>query len=168
MTIKQKLPLLFSLLCVLVVAGCKAPPPPLTDDSIVSSTVDGVTLSYRHAITPPAQFEPVNKPYRALYDASVMSKPGFNGNLVKHLENGQGYTVLGTVENNWFAIAEGDSDQLVGYVPLRAGVAADRYDATVRADSRRVRRAPAKKTCVSVDGDSKACRNSNNGTWILN
>ncbi|WP_173636104.1 SH3 domain-containing protein [Paramixta manurensis] len=165
----MKIRIALSLLFVLSVAGCKAPPPKVTDDTIVSSTVDGVKLTYRHAITPPTSFTPVNEEYRALYNASVMSRPNFGGNVVRHLDNGQPYTVLGSVENNWFAIAEKDQDQLLGYVPLRAVVKSDLYDKTVKADLRRkrVRSAPAKKTCVAVDGDSKACQNTNNGTWII-
>lgn len=40
-----------SLLFVFAVAGCKAPPK-ITDDTMVTSTVDGVTLIHRHAVTP--------------------------------------------------------------------------------------------------------------------
>ncbi|WP_026111500.1 SH3 domain-containing protein [Winslowiella toletana] len=165
----MKIQIALSLLLVVMVSGCKAPPPPVTDDTIVSSTVDGVTLTYRHAITPPTSFTPANEEYRALYKASVMSTPGFGGKLVRQLENGQTFTVLGSVENNWFAIAETGQDQLIGYVPLRAGVKSELYDKTVKADARRVRRAaPAKKTCVAVNGEGQACRNSSSGTWIIN
>lgn len=139
----------------------------MTDDTIVSSTVDGVTLTYRHAVQPPATFTPVNEEYRALYGASVMTRPDFGGKLVSYLDNGKPYTVLGTVENNWFAIAEQGEEQMMGYVPLRAVVKSDLYTKTVKADSRRKRvRAAAKKTCVAA-GDSKACQNSNSGTWII-
>lgn len=165
----MKIRIALSLLFVLTVAGCKAPPAPITDDTIVSSTVDGVKLTYRHAVQPPVSFTPVNEEYRALYNASVMTTPDFSGKVVTHLENGQPYTVLGTVENNWFAIAEVGQEQLIGYVPLRALVKSDLYEKTVKADSRRKRvRSAAKKTCVAVAGDSKACQNSNNGTWIIN
>ncbi|MCX0501434.1 SH3 domain-containing protein [Erwinia billingiae] len=162
-----KIRIALSLLFVLTVAGCKAPPPAMTDDTIVSSTVDGVTLTYRHAVQPPTSFTPVNEEYRALYDASVMNRPDFGGKLVSNLENGKPYTVLGSVENNWFAIAEQGQEQLIGYVPLRAVVKSALYDKTVKADSRRKRvRAATKKTCVAA-GDSKACQNSNSGTWII-
>ncbi|WP_162834964.1 SH3 domain-containing protein [Erwinia oleae] len=157
-----------SLLFVLMVSGCKTPPPPMTDDTVVSSTVDGVKLTHRHAVQPPKTFTPVNEAYRALYSASVMTRPDFGGKVVSYLETGKTYTVLGSVENNWFAIAEQDQEQLLGYVPLRAVVKSDLYNSTVKADSRRKRpRTPAKKTCVAVDGDSKACQNNNNGTWII-
>ena len=100
-----------------------------------------------------------------------MSRPDFGGKVVRHLENAQPYTVLGRVENNWLAIAEKDQDQLIGYVPLRAVVKSALYEETIKADQRRKRvRAtqPAKKkTCVAVDGDSKACQNSSSGTWII-
>lgn len=164
----MKIQIAFSLLLVALVSGCKAPPPPVTDDTVVSSTVDGVKLTYRHAITPPTSFTPINEEYRALYNASVMTTPGFGGKLVRHLDNSQTFTVLGAVENNWFAIAESGQEQLIGYVPLRAGVKSELYDKTVKADSRRVRRAaPAKKTCVA-NGEGQACRSSSSGTWIIN
>lgn len=170
MRIVVKIRIALGLLFVLSVAGCKSPPP-VNDDTIVSSTVDGVTLTYRHAITPPHTFSPVNEEYRALYNASVMSRPDFGGKVVRHLENAQPYTVLGRVENNWLAIAEKDQAQLIGYVPLRAVVKSALYEETIKADQRRKRvRAtqPAKKkTCVAVDGDSKACQNSSSGTWII-
>jgi len=170
MRIVVKIRIALGLLFVLSVAGCKWPPS-VNDDTIVSSTVDGVTLTYRHAITPPHTFSPVNEEYRALYNASVMSRPDFGGKVVRHLENAQPYTVLGRVENNWLAIAEKDQDQLIGYVPLRAVVKSALYEETIKADQRRKRvRAtqPAKKkTCVAVDGDSKACQNSSSGTWII-
>lgn len=163
-----KIQIALSLLFVLTVAGCKAPVPPVTDDTIVSSTVDGVKLTYRHAVEPPATFTPVNEEYRALYNASVMTRPDFGGKLVSHLENSKPYTVLGSVENNWLAIAEQGEEQMIGYVPLRAVVKSDLYDKTIKADSRRKRvRAPAKKTCVAVDGDSKACQNNASGTWVI-
>jgi hypothetical protein len=172
MRIKVKIQIALGLLLVLGVAGCKSSPP-VTDDTLVSSTVDGVVLTYRHAITPPKTFTPINEEYRALYNASVMSRPDFGGKLVRQLENGQSYTVLGSVENNWFAIAEKDQDQLIGYVPLRAVVKSGLYNKTIKADRRRKRTRPApaapvkKKNCVAVDGNSKACQNSNSGTWII-
>ncbi|QMV52838.1 SH3 domain-containing protein [Ewingella americana] len=165
-----KIQIALSLLLVALVSGCKAPPPPpVTDDTVVSSTVDGVTLTYRHAVTPPTTFTPVNAEYRALYNASVMTTPDFSGKLVRQLVNGQTFTVLGAVENNWLAVAETGQEQMLGYVPLRAGVKSELYEQTLKADARRVRRAaPAKKTCVSVNGDGQACRNSSSGTWIIN
>jgi len=179
-----------SLLFVIAVAGCKAPPL-ITDDTLETSTVDGVALVHRHAVVPPGQFSPINEAYRALYPTSVMTRPDFGGKVVTSLETGGTYTVLGMVENNWLAIgelpqqaeapAEGQKTddataiaspaaaQLTGYVPFRALVKSDLYDQTLKADQpkRRVRSA-RKKTCVSVDGDSKACQNENSGTWIIN
>ncbi|MFS2222864.1 SH3 domain-containing protein [Pantoea sp. B65] len=166
-----KIRIALSLIFVLTAAGCIAPNPPLTDDTLVSSTVDGVTLTYRHAITPPAQFIPLNEQHRALYTASVMSRPDFGGKLVRYLDYGETYTVLGTVENNWLAIAGGDQQQLLGYVPRRAGVKSDLWEKTIKADARRkrARATPSSKpNCLAVDGDSKACQSSNNGTWIIN
>lgn len=181
-----------SLMFVFAVAGCKAPPK-MTDDTIVNSTVEGVTFSHRYAVKPPAQFTPVNEAYRALYPASIMTRPDFGGKVVDTLKSGETYTVIGQVENNWLALgdaaqaAEPQDDaakssdsktvapqaataRLIGYVPFRAVVKSELYDQTLKADQpkRRARASSKKKTCVSVDGDSKACQNSNSGTWIIN
>ena len=182
------------LMFVFAVAGCKAPPK-MTDDTIVSSTVDGVTLSHRYAVQPPAQFSPVNEAYRALYPASIMTRPSFGGKVVDTLKSGETYTVIGQVENNWLALGESaqaadeaqpetapaddkkaqqpaaqPAVQLIGYVPFRAVVKSALYEQTIKADQpkRRDRDSRKKKTCVAVDGDSKACQNSNSGTWIIN
>ncbi|MDR6297208.1 SH3 domain-containing protein [Pantoea dispersa] len=178
------------LMFVFAVAGCKAPPK-MTDDTIVSSTVDGVTLSHRYAVQPPAQFSPVDEAYRALYPASIMTRPSFGGKVVDTLKSGETYTVIGQVENNWLALGESaqaadeaqpetapaddkkaqqPAVQLIGYVPFRAVVKSALYEQTIKADQpkRRARASSKKKTCVAVDGDSKACQNSNSGTWIIN
>lgn len=182
------------LMFVFAVAGCKAPPK-MTDDTIVSSTVDGVRLSHRYAVQPPAQFSPVNEAYRALYPASIMTRPSFGGKVVDTLKSGETYTVIGQVENNWLALGEQaqaadevqpeaaaaddkkaqqpaaqPAVQLIGYVPFRAVVKSALYEQTIKADQpkRRARASSKKKTCVAVDGDSKACQNSNSGTWIIN
>jgi len=183
-----------ALMFVFAVAGCKAPPK-MTDDTIVSSTVDGVTLSHRYAVQPPAQFSPVNEAYRALYPASIMTRPSFGGKVVDTLKSGKTYTVIGQVENNWLALGESaqaadeaqpetapaddkkaqqpaaqPAVQLIGYVPFRAVEKSALYEQTIKADQpkRRARASSKKKTCVAVDGDSKACQNSNSGTWIIN
>jgi len=164
-----KIHVALSLIGVLSLVGCIPRTPPLTDESIVSTTVDGVELTYRYAILPPVQFTPVNEEYRALYNASVMNRPDFGGKLMRYLNNGETYTVAGKVENGWFAIA-GEQQELVGYVPLRAGVKSELWEKTVKADSRRKRvksNKPAKPTCVAVAGESKACQSANNGTWII-
>jgi len=156
----------FTLLAALTLSGCKAPPPAVTDDTVVASVVDGVTLTHRHAVKAPTSFTPVNENYRALYNASVMTSPDYGGKVVRYLENGKPFLVLGEVENRWFAIADVDQQQLIGYVPLKAGVKSDLYDATVRSDRPRPRK-NSKKVCVDVGGKSKACRNNNTATWIL-
>lgn len=169
MRIMVKIRVALSLIGVLSLAGCLPRTPPLTDETIVSTTVDGVKINYRHAILPPAQFTPLNEEYRALYNASVMNRPDFGGKLLRYLNNGETYTVAGKVENGWYAIA-GDQQELIGYVPLRAGVKSELWDKTVKADSRRKRvrsNQSAKPTCVAVAGESKACQNANNGTWII-
>ncbi|BAN98255.1 type VI secretion system-associated hypothetical protein [Plautia stali symbiont] len=60
--------------------------------------------------------------------------------------------------------------QLIGYVPFRAVVKSALYEQTIKADQpkRRARASSKKKTCVAVDGDRKACQNSNSGNWIIN
>lgn len=188
-----KLRIALGLMVVFSLAGCKTPPK-MTDDTLVTSTVDGVAISHRYAIKPPAQFTPVNQPYRALYPASVMSQPSFGGKVVETLKSGDSYTVIGQVENNWLALgepaqaaAEPEKDaasakeatppaapqatvKLAGYVPFRAVVKSELYDQTVKADQpkRRARSSSKKKTCVAVNADSTACQNSSSGTWIIN
>jgi len=189
-----KLHIALVLMFVFSLAGCKTPPK-MTDDTLVTSTVDGVALSHRYAVKPPAQFSPINETYRALYPGSVMSQPGYGGKVVETLKTGESYTVIGQVENNWLALGEPaqaaeakpdsgtatvkDAPQsatpqatvtLTGYVPFRAVVKSDLYDQTVKADQpkRRARSSSKKKTCVAVNGDSTACQNSTNGTWIIN
>lgn len=189
-----KLRVALGLMFVFSVAGCKTPPK-MTDDTLVTSTVDGVAISHRYAVKPPAQFSPVNETYRALYPGSVMSQPGYGGKVVETLKTGESYTVIGQVENNWLALGEPaqaadpqpdnatasvkdapqsaarqSTVQLTGYVPFRAVVKSALYDQTVKADQpkRRVRSSSKKKTCVAVNGDSTACQNSTNGTWIIN
>lgn len=190
-----KLHIALGLMFVFSLAGCKTPPK-MTDDTLVTSTVDGVALSHRYAVKPPAQFSPINETYRALYPGSVMSQPGYGGKVVDTLKTGDSYTVIGQVENNWLALGEPaqataeakpenatatvkDAPQsatpqatvtLTGYVPFRAVVKSDLYDQTVKADQpkRRARSSSKKKTCVAVNGDSTACQNSTNGTWIIN
>ncbi|MBU4680771.1 SH3 domain-containing protein [Cedecea davisae] len=164
----MKLRSLLVLLVVTMVVGCKAPPPKMTDDTIVTSTVNGVTLTHRYIVEAPGEFTPVDASYRALYPGSIMSKPDFSGKVIGQLESGQSYTVLGEVENHWFAIAEQDKQELLGYVPLRALVKSELYAQTLKKDRPRPRRASKKSTCVAVDDKSKACQNADSGTWIIN
>mgnify|MGYP000968390748 CR=1 FL=1 len=168
MRISVKIRIALTLLAVLTIAGCKAPPPPLTDDTLVSSEVEGVTLTHRHAVQAPQQFKPVNETWRALYNSSVMTTPNYSGKIVRYLQSGKSFTVLGAVENHWLAIADEDQQQLVGYVPLKAGVKSDLYDATVRSDRPRPRKPAKPQVCVDVGGNSKACRSRDTATWILN
>ncbi|KAB8307443.1 SH3 domain-containing protein [Erwinia endophytica] len=164
----MKISVALTLLAVMTLAGCKAPPPPVTDDTLVTTEVDGIQLTHRHAVQAPQSFTPINETYRALYNASVMNRPDFGGKLIRHLNNGKPFTVLGEVENHWLAIADVDQEQLLGYVSPKAGVVASQYDDTVKRDRRRVRKNPnAKKVCVDVGGQSKACRNNDTATWIL-
>lgn len=164
----MKMRVLFSLLFVMAVAGCKAPQKPvINDDTIETSQVNGVTLTHRHAVTPPTEFTPVNVPYRAMYPASLMSRPDFGGKVIRTLDTGKTYVVLGQVEHYWMALADEGNDQLIGYVPMRAVIKADQYEAAVRKQAIRPK-VRKKATCVDVDGNSKACKDSANGTWILN
>lgn len=194
----MKTSIALTLLAVLTLSACKTAPPPVTDDTIVTSQVDGVTLTHRHAVHAPTSFSPVNEEYRALYNASVMTTPDFGGKVVRYLENGKPFIVLGEVENHWLAIAEVSPEpeataestpaatedqpapeeqpvaedkpaplpQMIGYVPFKAGVKADRYDATLRSDRPRPRKS-TKKVCVDVGGKSKACRSNDTATWIM-
>lgn len=158
--------LAFILLAGLLLFGCKTPPPAVNDDTLVTSDVNGVKLVHRHAVAAPTTFTPVNQTWRALYKASVMTQPDYGGKVVRYLEAGKSFEVLGSVENHWLAIADKPDGMLTGYVPLKAGVESHRYDDTLRNDRPRPRK--TKQVCVDVGGDSKACRNTATATWILN
>jgi hypothetical protein len=162
--VKKSLALM--LLATLTLAGCKAPPPSVTDDTLVTSEVNGVKLVHRHAVAAPVEFTPVNETWRALYAASVMTTPDYGGKVVRYLENGKPFEVLGSVENHWLAIADQADGPLIGYVPLKAGVESGRYEATLRSDRPRPR-GKNKQVCVDVGGASKACRTNDTATWIL-
>ncbi len=163
--IKVKISSALILLAVFSLAGCKTAPSQPDDDTLVTSEVNGVKLVHRYAVQAPASFTPVNQQYRALYKASVMTRPDYSGKIVRYLETGKPFTVLGEADH-WLAIAGDDPQQLAGYVPLKAGVKSDLYDATLRNDRPRPRKA-SKKECVDVGGQSKACRNGDTATWIL-
>lgn len=158
---------LLLLFMVTTVVSCKAPPPKMTDDTIVTSQVNGVTLTHRYVVTPPKEFNPVNDEYKALYPGSIMSKPDFGGKVLGALKTGEAYTVLGLVEQSWFAISATDNPQLLGYVPQRAMVQSERYDQALKNDRPRPKRAAKKTTCVAVDDSSKACQKGDSGTWII-
>ncbi|VYU77647.1 hypothetical protein [Metakosakonia massiliensis] len=154
-------------LFVFAVAGCKGPSaPPVTDDTIVQSEVNGVTLTHRYAVKPPKEFQPIKENYRALYPASLMTQPDYGGKMIRQLQAGKTYVVLGQVEHFWMALADEGQEELIGYVPMRAVVKSELYDKTVREQTPRLKQRK-KQTCVTVDGSSKACKNSNSGTWIL-
>lgn len=164
----MKLRSLLPLLVVTVLAGCKAPTPPMTDDTLVTSQVNGVTLTHRHIVAVPKEFTPINDSYRALYAGSVMNTPDFGGKVLSALENGHTYTVLGSVENGWLAIAEEDQKEMLGYVPPRALVKSDLYAQTLKKDRPRRKATSKKATCVNVDSNSQACKKADSGTWIIN
>ena len=158
--------IVLALLFVFGVSGCvKHPDPVPSDDTIVTSEVNGVKLTHRYAVLAPQEFEPVNKDYRALYPSSVMSKPDFGGKVIRQLEAGKTYVVLGQVEHFWMALADEGQEELIGYVPMRAVVKSELYERTLRDDRRKIKR--KKQTCVTVDGSGKACKNANSGTWII-
>jgi len=153
------------LLAIFSLAGCKTAPSQPDDDALVTSEVNGVKLVHRYAVQAPTSFTPVNQQYRALYKASVMTRPDYSGKVVRYLENGKPFTVLGKTDN-WLAIAEENSPQLIGYVPPKAGVKSEQYAAALRNDRPHPRKA-SKKVCVDVGGTNKACRNGDTATWIL-
>lgn len=164
--------ILLTTLAIITLVGCQKPKP-ITDDTLVTSQVDGVTLTHRYAITPPQTFTPINEDYRALYAASLMSKPDFSGKIVRKLDNGETYVALGQVEHFWIALADKDQQELIGYVPLRAVVKSSLYTDTLRKDARRVRKntknnkKPVKQNCVTLSGNSKACKKNSDDTWII-
>lgn len=165
----MKLRKILPLLVITVLVGCKAPAPKMTDDTLVTSQINGVTLTHRYIVAAPTEFTQVNASYRALYAGSVMSKPDFGGKVLSQLENGKAYTVLGTVDNDWLAIAEEGEQEMLGYVPPRAMVKSELYAQTLKKDRPRARKAGGKKaTCVNVASNSKACQNADSGTWIIN
>ena len=161
----MKIYLALTLLAVLSVAGCKAPGTPPADDTLVTSEVNGVRLTHRYAVQPPQTYTPINQPYRALYKASVMTRPDYSGKVVRYLENGKPFTALGMADG-WLAVADTDGSELLGYVPQKAGVKSELYDATLRNDRPRPRKS-SKKVCVDVGGEGKACRNGSTATWII-
>lgn len=168
----MKTRIILACLVVAAISGCQAPAPKpsITDDTIVSSEVNGTTLTHRHAVTPPREFKPINKEYRALYGAAVMSTPGFGGNEIRRLQPGGTYNILGQVENFWMAVAERGRGEMIGYVPLRSVVPSERYEQTIKRP-RPVRRAAPKaekkNDCVAVGSSGTACRNADSGTWII-
>lgn len=142
----------------------------ITDDTLVSHQVNGITLTHRAIISPPEQFQPINEQYRSLYSASIMNKPSYSGKVIGKLENATPFFVLGEVENKWLAISMEDQGELIGYVVGNAGVIESQYRATLRKDRLRARRAKATKSagdCVSVGNNSKACKDTKSDTWIL-
>lgn len=161
--------MLFSFLAVMALTGCHIKAKPvITDDTIETSEVDGVKLTHRHVVTPPTTFTQVNEPNRAMYPASLMSRPDFGGKVLRTLITGGTYIVLGKVENDWLALGDVDSKNLIGYVPQRAVIRADQYDAAVRKQASLRPRMRKRATCVDVAGSSKACKDSANSPWILN
>jgi len=145
-------------------AGCQATKPPApTDDTIISSKINGMTLTYRHIVQPPTAFTPLNLDYRTLYTTSVMSSPGYEGKLIKYLSNGEHIEVLGIAESDWLAVSDRADNQLIGYTPLKSAVKSDLYDSVVAQHRPRM----AQKQCVKVDGGSQACRQGSSATWVI-
>lgn len=118
----MKLSIAITLPAALSLSGCRAPPTPVADETIVTSEVGGLKLTHRHAIQSPHSFTSITDNYRALYVASVLTSPGFGGEIVRHRENGKRFTLLGIVRDHWLAVAEVDQPKLIGYIPFNAGV----------------------------------------------
>ncbi|KEY59004.1 SH3 domain-containing protein [Serratia sp. DD3] len=167
---KIRIPLLL-LVTALFLSACAPRSKPVNpDDVLVSHKVNGVTLTHRAIISPPEQFEPINKQYRSLYGASIMSKPSYSGKVLGQLENATPFITLGEVENKWLAISMESEGQLIGYVQRNAGVPESEYRAALLKDRPRARRAKAAKraaSCVDVGNGSKACKETKSDTWVL-
>ena len=167
------LSVLLSVAVLLTCAGCRAPGPRFTDDTLVTSEVNGVKLLHRHAVQAPVKFKPMNQRWRALYRASVMTTPDFSGKVVRYLENSKPLIILGEVENQWLAITDmtktdaQEPQQLIGYIQRKAAVPENRYEATLRSDRAGTRNKKTKHVCINVGGASKACLNHGSNTWIL-
>ncbi|MDF7649593.1 SH3 domain-containing protein [Pantoea sp. Acro-805] len=154
-----------ALFATAITAGCKAPPPTVTADTLETSTVNDVALVHMHIVQPPQQFKPINAAYRTLFPVSLINRPDYGGLRMETLESGATLQVLGEVENNWLAVATQDNGQLSGYIPFRAAVPSDRYSATVKAQAARPRR--AQQQCIGVGEGDKACRKGNSSTWVI-
>lgn len=150
----------------LALSACNAPPA-VTGNTLESSTVDGTTLIHPHQVRAPRQFTPVYQAYRALYAASVMSTPGFEGQRLRALNNGEIFQVLGQVEDHWLAISDNRELQLTGYVEYKAGVPSVRYAETVKGAPPVKRRAAATQ-CIGVGNGDSACRKGRSATWVIN
>lgn len=164
----MKIRILLLLLSTLLLSAC-APRSDIviTDDTLVSHKINGVTLTHRAIISPPEQFQPINEQYRSLYSASIMSKPSYNGKVLGNLENAAPFFVLGEVENKWLAISLEHEGELVGYILSNAGVVESEYRAALLKDRPRVRRARSADNCVTVGNNGKACKDTKSDTWIL-
>lgn len=151
---------------LVVLSGCHHPTPP-SENKLVTSNVDGIQLVHRYLIQPPKEFKLLNKQFPALYNASVMSTPGFEGKVVRYLKPGQFYTLLGQVENNWLAIADLESNRLVGYTTRKAF-----FDTVVVAPppkpkaKKRPRPKTVKKQCVQLD-DGPVCKSATNAPYTM-
>jgi hypothetical protein len=158
------------LLSLLLAACAERTEPAIAADALVSHQVDGVTLTHRATISPPAQFKPINKKYRSLYSASLMSEPRYNGQVLGRLKNATPFFALGEVENKWLAVSQEPGGELMGYIQGNAGVAESQYRAEVRKDRPRTHHAGATKgaeNCVTLGKNSKACQDAKSATWIL-
>jgi hypothetical protein len=161
----SKLVFLAAIFATAITAGCEAPAPIVTADTLETSNVEGVSLVHMHIVQPPQQFKPINADYRTLFPVSLINRPDYGGMRMGTLESGATLQVLGEVENSWLAVATQDNGQLSGYIPFRAAVPSDRYSATVKAQAARPRR--AQQQCIGVGEGDKACRKGSSSTWII-
>ncbi|WP_096973440.1 hypothetical protein [Escherichia coli] len=157
----------FATVIAVSLAGCEAPSKPqVTDNTIETTQINGVNITHRHIVVPPTEFTPINEEYRALYSAAVMNQAGYGGKVIVLLVPGANYIALGQAQGGWIGLANKGQKNLIGYVPANAVVKSELYDKMIREQSNRPK-ARKKATCVSVGGNTKACKNGNNGTWIL-
>ena len=150
-----------------LLAGCGAPSKPqITDNTIETTQINGVNITHRHIVVPPKEFTPINEEYRALYSAAVMNQAGYGGKVIVQLVPGATYIALGQAQGGWVALANKGRKNLIGYAPANAVVKSELYDKMIREQSKRPK-TRQKATCVSVDGNTKACKKGNNASWIL-
>lgn len=106
-------------LCVLPLTACSLFPwgeQTADEKQAVTTVVDGTVLTHDADVESPADLSPLAHPrYRSLYASAVMSRPGFDGNILMTINQNEVFFVLGVTGNNWLAVAD-RHNKLVGYI----------------------------------------------------